>query len=574
MLPVLAFLLMRLSAAYAQPGTYLEEIVASEAESGAGYDVVEDVRERLARLRRRPLDLNRASRRELEQSGLFSQFRTVSLLDYRERTGDILSFRELAGIPGFGEEFVRAVRDYVTLGSSAAPGRSSAERSPWSAEALARGRFRAQGEGSPGFSLKAKTVSPYGFSLGAAAGGAPWRASGYLAYFPEKSFVRKVVAGDFNARFAQGAVMWSSMAMRQVASPVGLMRTAFGITPYCSGGTGVKLRGLASEMEFGDVSVSLLGTWGAGLSREAVPYGAGGNATYWAGRFCTGLTCFWHGDGTDVSADCRVQAGRYSLYAEIAYAGKGAVWAGAEGPLSERWSLSLLARYAAEGFAPAAGSPYTTDSSPGNEYALTAVFRRRMGLLPDIVAGTDVAWLPEDRACYARVRCDWNPGLWRAVGGAHWRSSGRVGFSLRGDRRFGVPPEVNADGVTASVRADLSCILQDGSAPAVGRSVSAECGYRIAGRFSYRAAFYVRAALYHCDSWDSRIYVYDRDLYGSMSVPALYGRGVLLSAVAFWKPLRWLKLSFKVSSVQASRPLAANKKAGYTDLKFQCEVRL
>lgn len=574
MLPVLAFLLLRLSAAYAQPGTYLEEIVASEAESGAGYDVVEDVRERLGRLRRRPLDLNRASRRELEQSGLFSLFRTVSLLDYRERTGDILSFRELAGIPGFGEEFVTAVRDYVTLGSSAAPGRSSADRIPWSAEALARGRFRAQGEGSPSALVKAKAVSPFGISAGLAAGGTPWRGSGYLAYFPEKSFVRKVVAGDFNARFAQGAVMWSSMAMRQVASPAGLMRTSFGITPYCSGGTGVKLRGIASEMEFGDVSVSLFGTRGAGLSREAVPYGAGGNATYWAGRFCTGLTCFWHGDGTDISADCRVQAGRYSLYAEIAYAGREAVWAGAEGPLSEHWNFSVLARYAAEGFDPAAGSPYTTDTSPGNECALTAVLRRRKGLLPDIVAGTDVAWMPQDRSWYARVRCDWNPGVWRAAGGAHWKSSGRGGVSLRGDRRFGVPPEVNADGVVASVRADFTCILQRGSSPAVGRSVSAECGYRIAGRFSYRAAFYVRAALYHCDSWDSRIYVYDRDLYGSMSVPALYGRGMLLSAVVFWKPLRWLKLSFKVSSVQAARPLSENKKAGYTDLKFQCEVRL
>ena len=56
------------------------------------------------------------------------------------------------------------------------------------------------------------------------------------------------------------------------------------------------------------------------------------------------------------------------------------------------------------------------------------------------------------------------------------------------------------------------------------------------------AALWVRATVFGIDSWADRIYVYERDVPGSFSVPAYYGRGYALSLYAGWKELK-LRLS-------------------------------
>ena len=52
----------------------------------------------------------------------------------------------------------------------------------------------------------------------------------------------------------------------------------------------------------------------------------------------------------------------------------------------------------------------------------------------------------------------------------------------------------------------------------------------------------MRATVFGIDSWADRIYVYERDVPGSFSVPAYYGRGYALSLYAGWKELK-LRLS-------------------------------
>ena len=49
----------------------------------------------------RPLDLNQASREDLETTGLFTPFQIENLLEYRETYGPIYSIHELAVLPGF-----------------------------------------------------------------------------------------------------------------------------------------------------------------------------------------------------------------------------------------------------------------------------------------------------------------------------------------------------------------------------------------------------------------------------------------------------------------------------------------
>lgn len=47
---------------------------------------------------------------------------------------------------------------------------------------------------------------------------------------------------------------------------------------------------------------------------------------------------------------------------------------------------------------------------------------------------------------------------------------------------------------------------------------------------------YVRVTGFWIDSWDDRIYVYERDGPGNFNVPAYYGRGYGLSLTGAWKP--------------------------------------
>lgn len=52
--------------------------------------------------------------------------------------------------------------------------------------------------------------------------------------------------------------------------------------------------------------------------------------------------------------------------------------------------------------------------------------------------------------------------------------------------------------------------------------------------------------MFMIDKWDDRIYVYERDVPGSLNVPAYYGRGWNASLYSGWKINRnhslWLRL--------------------------------
>ena len=56
-----------------------------------------------------PIDLNAASERKLVSSGLMSSYQAASLCEYRKRSGDVLSWQELAFVDGFSGQYARAL---------------------------------------------------------------------------------------------------------------------------------------------------------------------------------------------------------------------------------------------------------------------------------------------------------------------------------------------------------------------------------------------------------------------------------------------------------------------------------
>ena len=82
----------------------------SEIENVDEYEM-----DRYLKLMSSPLRLNSAGRPALLSSGLLTLYQAVSLIDYRDRNGPVMSFSELASIDGFNERTARALSLFVIL---------------------------------------------------------------------------------------------------------------------------------------------------------------------------------------------------------------------------------------------------------------------------------------------------------------------------------------------------------------------------------------------------------------------------------------------------------------------------
>ena len=63
----------------------------------------------------RPLDLNQASREDLETTGLFTPYQIENLLEYRETYGSIYSIHELAVLPGFHDTKLQEIEAAIRI---------------------------------------------------------------------------------------------------------------------------------------------------------------------------------------------------------------------------------------------------------------------------------------------------------------------------------------------------------------------------------------------------------------------------------------------------------------------------
>ena len=105
----------------------------------------------------------------------------------------------------------------------------------------------------------------------------------------------------------------------------------------------------------------------------------------------------------------------------------------------------------------------------------------------------------------------------------------------------------------------------------IGLLTYAEGGYRRGAVYAY-----LKGGLFRVDNWSDRIYAYERDAPGNFSVPAYYGRGFWVSAVAGVKVSRWGKMYFRASYTGYPwlSPSQEKKKPGKAELKVQMAFNL
>ncbi|HBG52656.1 MAG TPA: hypothetical protein DDW70_00355, partial [Rikenellaceae bacterium] len=61
------------------------------------------------------INLNQATKDDLEATGLLTPYQIASLLDYRQRYGNFISWPEVFLIPGFTEQDTRLLALFLTL---------------------------------------------------------------------------------------------------------------------------------------------------------------------------------------------------------------------------------------------------------------------------------------------------------------------------------------------------------------------------------------------------------------------------------------------------------------------------
>lgn len=490
--------------------------------TGAGNmeELDETTLERFRSLSLHPVNLNSAGRSRLLSCGLFSAFQAASLIDYRSRTGDILSFTELSLVDGFPADFVEALRPFVSLDSQGPPGKRHGER--LHADVMLRGAARASDDtlfaagGKVKLSLGDRAELNWGTRTTYSDG--KLRFGTVSAAMYGRKYLGKLVLGHFNARFGQGLAQWSGFSLQPYGSVASLRRSGTGFS--ATGSFSPDLCGIATDWD--------LGRWNVGLAysfKGQLPIAA---VSYVGQRFTAGATA----TSKATSIDWRIGIPNASIYGELAWNGR------FEGVAGVMWVPSYGSRIAAVG--------------------------RYLDGMPELIAGAS-AWSAETVIAVSpkqfRSMVRYSPAL--SFGPVAFTPSLRFAARSAGTWRFEGRGEAGLawNGWLLHSRLDIVHCEE------TSWLINAE-----AGRSEGILKAYLRWTLFRVDKWPDRIYVYERDAPGNFNVPAYYGKGWSLSLAGSWRPVRSHAFYFRISYIDY--PWMDVPKPSRVEIKLQYQLSL
>lgn len=538
-------------------------------------DLGESEIERFQHYAEHPLRINQVSRGRLLSSGLFSAYQVASLEDYRSRSGDILGVTELGLVDGFGAETAEALGLFVSFESSLPPGAKEDLRVRQSL--MVRGGGRVKGEDSAAF-----YGAKYHLELGERA---EFYWSSRVSY-SEKEFSPgtfsaalygrrggKLVLGDFAARFGQGLALWSSFSMSGFSSVAAFRRSASGFAP--TGSFSPRFRGLAADFTRGGWTFSAAAAV-SGRQKESplevMPMAAVSRLGR-KGQF--GVQAFFK-DGLVVSADGTLGLGHFTLFGEAALSSRKevegeyvlqrtrlAAVGGVNWSPAYKLKFAVLARYYPSGYYDVFSGAVRSASKVSGESGFSAGGKWR-----SLEFTADAAFYPDKGTSAYKGLLVFSPVL--KAGAAE------INPFLRIVERYRTADSPSCrHECRTGFKSEFRGFLLNGRFDVVRMKATALAGYAEAGwktpsdtaRVSLSA--FLRATFFRVDNWDDRIYCYERDLPGSFSVPALYGRGHSVSAI--------LGLKTRRHSLHLKASLLRNATAGRpssSEIKLQYQLKL
>lgn len=511
-------LLLFIAVLAASPG--FESSVLRLTGAGSMEELDETTLERFRTLSLHPVDLNSAGRSRLLATGLFTSFQVASLLDYRQRTGDVLSLVELSLVDGFPQDFVEALAPFVRLESSGPPGKRRGRR--FSADLMLRGSVKASDDTLAACGGKLKLgwgeTAELNWSTRTTYTDGSLRPGTISAAVYGRKYLGKLVLGHFNARFGQGLAQWSGFSLQPYGSVSSLRRSGTGFS--ATGSFSPELCGAAADFDLGRWNVGAAYSFEGNLPIAAVSYV--GN-TFHAGATVTSKAA---------SVDWKVGFPNVTVYGEIAWkdrlqAAVGAMWVPGYGN-----KISALAR-SIDGVPEIIAGAATGGLESVLAYSAKQ-FRGMAKYSPSFAAGP-LAITPSLRLAARHT------DAWRLEG------RGELEIGLAGWMLHSRLDIVRCEGTSWLVNAE-------------------------AGRNGTKLKAYLRWTLFKIENWADRIYVYERDAPGSFNVPAYYGKGWSLSLAGSWKPLRRHSIHFRVSYV--GYPWMTTEKPSKLEVKVQYQLSL
>lgn len=559
----------------------IEQMAERAAEAGddgyGGAAGMEALVRYYEQLLRQPLNLNAATRLQLEETGLLTLFQVESLFAWRERYGAVRSATEWALVEGFSPETVARLQPFFSLGDPAA--RQQAAQTYTA-------KFRKKWK-QAGFSLTTKAqYESQSLSLSAVLDNDPKER--FPDFISLSARYNGFYAGDFTARFGQGLVLWKSFSLTAFGTPSAASRRGGGLQAYHSTDESNFFRGVGWSGGLGrPTGRGRLGQWtmSAFISRNAVDarlvdgrytsiatdglhvsemekakrhtmheYVAGGNVTLTRGRWRFGVTgvayAYDHPNGRKVQdynryqqydglwgnlgADVYGSLGSLRVFGEAAVDAHGApaVLAGALWSPSYEFETSLTFRCYAPSYIATHAGAYTSLSSVSNQVGGAWAAQLIQGRWT-LRANADLAWYPWKR--YRQEAGTWGfkgriQLLRSFTGGAEAEVQLAWSSRLKGRLRLSLPA---GDAWQLTVRSDANL---------GGAAGYADVRWRPSRRWDLSA----RMTLWRTRDWDSRICFYERGLPQSFLVENYSGKGIGAYLTARYAPTRNVEMWMKI----------------------------
>ena len=506
------------------------------------HELDPDEVERLEHLIDDPLMVNVMSESELRSYGIFSPYQAAVISDYISRHGPIMSLTELASLDGFGDVFADRVAPFISLKPN------DSENSGLRHELAVKGGLRWQDGYDGNYGVKYR-IQVHDRVIGVAsvsrsAGTDTWSPSAYSGSISYK-FRRvpiRVVAGDFNARFGQGLVLWNNSFMNTLTTPDTFMKKPTGITQPWSFTGSAALHGLAAEYNMSRIKISAVASFADHNFIPAV------NVS-WFGRYGhTSITSTMTQAGLDAAFCIR----GVNLFGELAFDWNDnlpSALIGTRFRTGENLDMAFQARaFMKDQYGAAAGCAYS------------------LGQRGQVVLSADTIYYlePKDDESDHSVQVKGLLSCELSIN-SRWKVKFRLSERYR---TWGLPhrTDVRTDVVYTSAPLVLMMRLNVLHCDGTGYLSYVEGGYMID-----KLTLYLRQGLFCIDDWDDRIYVYERDAPGSFTSPAMYGRGVWTALTAATRLTRSIKLYARASFI--GYPFMEKKKPGKAELKLQLQYR-
>ena len=235
-----------------------------------------------------PMNLNSATREEIQSLQILSAFQIRNLLNYRVQYGDFTTIYELRSLEGFDIETLQNLVPFVYVGPSKDSDQFNLKKSLKYGQHEIMALWGRTLEEQEGYAESDSTTSPnsryvgdpnrlffrYRFQhsnrlsvgfTGEKDPGEPFFTANnpngfdfYSAhlYATNIGIVKQLAIGDYHAQFGQGLTFWSGFSYRKTADVLNTVRYSRNITPYASRNENNFMRGVATTVKLKDFDLT------------------------------------------------------------------------------------------------------------------------------------------------------------------------------------------------------------------------------------------------------------------------------------------------------------------------------